>query len=124
MLPLLLDNLPLDIQQQLVTKVTDPQKFGLPYPVPTVAKSESEFNPNGSRLLWRGPMWPSTTWLLMEGLLKHGFKAEATAILDRWIELYRQNGIWEYYNPTTGQGLGQRGLGHVHPHRRYASSGR
>jgi hypothetical protein len=47
----------------------------------------------------------------MEGLLKHGFKSEAGAILDRWIELCMQNGIWEYYNPITGQGLGQKGLG-------------
>ena len=62
-------------------------------------------------LLWRGPMWPATTWLVMEGLLKHGFKAEAAAILDKWSELYLQNGIWEYYNPLTGQGYGQPGLG-------------
>ena len=111
LLPLLLDDLPADIQQKLVTKIKDPGKFWLPYPVPSVARSESVFNPNKSRLLWRGPMWPVTTWLVMEGLLKHGFKTEATAILDRWTELYLQNGIWEYYNPLTGKGLGQKGLG-------------
>ncbi len=111
LLPILLDDLPEDIQQQLVPNIKDPEKFWLPYPVPTVAKSEYAFNPNKSTLLWRGPMWPSTNWLIMEGLLKHGFKAEAAAILDRWVELYLQNGIWEYYNPLTGKGLGQKGLG-------------
>ncbi len=111
LLPLLLDDLPAPIQQKLVAKVKDPAKFWLPYPVPTVAKSESAFNPNRSMLLWRGPMWPATTWLVMEGLIKHGFKAEAAAILDKWSELYLQNGIWEYYNPLTGQGYGQPGLG-------------
>ena len=111
LLPILLDDLPAYIQQKLVKKIKDPEKFWLPYPVPTVAKSELAFDPDESRLLWRGPMWPSTTWLIMEGLLKHGFKVEAAAILDRWSELYLQNGIWEYYNPLTGKGLGQKGLG-------------
>jgi glycogen debranching enzyme len=111
LLPLLLDDLPAPVQQKLVLKIKDPAKFWLPYPVPTVARTESAFNPGASGLLWRGPMWPSTTWLVMEGLLKHGFKAEAAAILDRWSELYLQSGIWEYYNPLTGKGLGQKGLG-------------
>ena len=56
-------------------------------------------------------MWPSTTWLVMEGLLKHGFKQEAEEILNKWIELYLNNGIYEYYNPLSGRGLGQRCLG-------------
>jgi hypothetical protein len=111
LLPILLEDLPKEIQQRLVAKITDPGKFWLRYPIPTVARSESTFNPNKSLLLWRGPMWPATTWLIMEGLLKHGFKGEAGAILDRWSELYLQNGLWEYYNPLTGKGLGQRGLG-------------
>jgi len=111
LLPILLDDLPLYVQQKLVAKIKDPEKFGLPYPVPTVARSEATFNPNESILLWRGPMWPSTTWLVMEGLLKHGFKGEAAAILDRWSDLYMRNGIWEYYNPLIGKGLGQKGLG-------------
>jgi glycogen debranching enzyme len=108
LLPLLLDDLPAPIQQKLVARIKDPEKFWLPYPVPTVARCESEFNPNQCGLLWRGPMWPSMTWLVMEGLIKHGFQAEAAAILDRWTELCMKNGIWEYYNPLTGKGLGQR----------------
>jgi glycogen debranching enzyme len=111
LLPLLLDDLPEYIQQKLVRKIIDPAKFWLAYPVPSVAKSEAAFNPNGSGLLWRGPMWPATTWLVMEGLLKHGFKKEAAAVLDRWTELCLKHGIWEYYNPLTGEGLGEYGLG-------------
>ena len=109
--PLLLDDLPKDMQLQLISRITDPEKFSLPYPIPSVAKSEATFSPHKSRLLWRGPMWPSTTWLVMEGLLKHGFKTEAEAILDQWIEMYLKSGIWEYYNPLTGKGLGQQCLG-------------
>jgi hypothetical protein len=111
LLPILLDDLPKDIQLQLVSKITDPEKFGLPYPIPSVAKSEVTFNPQESRLLWRGPTWPSTTWLIMEGLLKHGFKKEAEEILEKWANMYLRHGIYEYYNPISGQGLGQKCLG-------------
>ena len=63
------------------------------------------------RSLFRNRMWPATTWLVMEGLLKHGFITEAEAILDRWVEMYLRSGIWEYYNTLTGQGMGQECLG-------------
>jgi len=111
LLPILLDGLPKDIQLRLVSKIRDLEKFSLPYPVPSVAKSEVTFNPHKSRLLWRGPMWPSTTWLVMEGLLKHGFVSEAEAILDRWVGMCLKHGIYEYYNPISGQGSGQKCLG-------------
>jgi glycogen debranching enzyme len=111
LLPILCDDLPKDIQLKLVSKIKNPEVFGLPYPIPSVAKSEVTFNPQESKLLWRGPTWPSTSWLIMEGLLKHGFKKEAEVILDRWIKMYLRYGIYEYYNPMSGQGLGQKYLG-------------
>ncbi|MGV9204890.1 MAG: MGH1-like glycoside hydrolase domain-containing protein, partial [Promethearchaeia archaeon] len=82
-----------------------------PYPVPSTAKSEVTFDPTESRLLWRGPTWPCTTWLVMEGLLKHNRKNLAIEILDHWIEMYKQNGIYEYHHPITGEGEGEKGLG-------------
>ena len=109
--PILLDDLPADILENLVSNIRKPDKFRLPFPVPSVARSDSAFNPRESGLLWRGPMWPCSTWLIMEGLLKHGFRAEAKALLDRWIELYLQKGIWEYYDPLSGEGLGQQDFG-------------
>ncbi len=111
LLPLLLDDLPKKFQLELVSKIKSPERFALPYPIPSVAKSEETFSPNESRSLWRGPMWPSTTWLVMEGLLKHGFRREAEEILNKWMEMYFKNGIYEYYNPLSGRGLGQRCLG-------------
>jgi hypothetical protein len=32
-------------------------------------------------------------------------------ILNKWIEMVTQNGIWEHYNPETGRGYGAEGLG-------------
>jgi len=109
--PLLLDSLPQKIEDALIEDLTNPEKFWLPYPVPSVPKNEPTFNPEESRLLWRGPTWPCTTWLVMEGLLKHDHLILAKKILDRWIEMYKKNGIYEYHHPINGKGEGEEGLG-------------
>ncbi|MFO8018952.1 MAG: trehalase family glycosidase [Promethearchaeia archaeon] len=109
--PLLLDNLPHNILEQVVRNLKNHEKFWLQYPVPSTAKSEPTFDPHESRLLWRGPTWPCTTWLVMEGLLNHNYKQLANEILNRWVEMYKKNGIYEYHNPLTGEGEGERGLG-------------
>ncbi len=109
--PLLLDALPKDIQEILVEKIQDPNKFGLPYLVPTTSKSDPAFNPLDSRLMWRGPCWGSTNWIILEGLIKHEYIDVANAILDKWLEMYKKFGISEYHNPLTGEMEGQEGLG-------------
>ena len=109
--PLLLDSIPKELQTKCVDTLLDPEKYWLAYPVPSVPKSEPTFNPNRNRLLWRGTNWPSPTWLITEGLIKHNYLKEANEILDRLIELYENHGVWEYYNPITGEGLGEEGIG-------------
>jgi hypothetical protein len=39
------------------------------------------------------------------------FRGEVVRILNKWIEMVTQNGIWEHYNPETGTGYGAEGLG-------------
>lgn len=109
--PLLLDSLPNHILDKVVENLKDPDKFWLPYPVPSTARSEPTFNPEESRLLWRGPTWPCTTWLVMEGLIKHDLESLAVEILERWIDMYQKNDIYEYHHPITGKGEGEKGLG-------------
>ncbi|MHA1341901.1 MAG: MGH1-like glycoside hydrolase domain-containing protein [Promethearchaeota archaeon] len=109
--PLLLSNLPKDLCDKVVKNIKDPKKFWTPYPVPSCARSELAFNPNDSRLMWRGPTWGSTNWLIMEGLIKHGYIDLAKEILNRWLDMYMKFGIYEYHNPLTGEGEGQEGLG-------------
>ena len=31
--------------------------------------------------------------------------------MNKWIEMVKQKGIWEHYNPDTGNGYGAEGLG-------------
>jgi len=121
--PLLLSSLPAEALEEIVQLLRDENEFGTQYMVPTVAKSESEYNPIANTLLlWRGPIWGFTNWFIMEGLEKHGkrycqFKAksnsrdEVSRILTKWISMVQENGLWEHYNPETGKGYGAEGLG-------------
>ena len=36
---------------------------------------------------------------------------DVAVILNKWLEMVTQNGIWEHYNPETGRGYGAEGLG-------------
>jgi hypothetical protein len=109
--PLLLESLPANILDKLISNLKDPEKFWLPHPVPSVAKSEPTFNPLRSRLLWRGTTWPVDQWFVMEGLIAHGHEDIAKELLDKWVNTYLEHGVWEYYNPLTGEGLGEEGIG-------------
>jgi neutral trehalase len=112
LMPLVLDSIPAECQESIVqTQILDPKRFWAPFVLPSVSLAESTFNPNASRLLWRGPVWPSTVWIVMQGLLKHNYTDVANRIIDNWIDLYLKSGVWEYYNPLTGAGLGEEGLG-------------
>lgn len=114
LMPLLLDEIPDDMRQKIIANLTDPQKFWLKYPIPSTSISEETFRPYEYRLLWRGPTWPCTNWLVMEGLLKQGEDKIANEILDKWIALYIENGIYEYHDPLTGEASGEEGLGMSH----------
>ncbi len=109
--PLLLKRIPSALQTKVITRLTDPDLFQTPYPIPSTAKAEETFNPHQNRLLWRGPVWPCTVWLVLEGLLFHGHNELVKSHLEKWLNLYMKNGIFEYFNPLTGEGLGEEGLG-------------
>ncbi|HME52168.1 MAG TPA: trehalase family glycosidase [Candidatus Lokiarchaeia archaeon] len=109
--PLLLETIPDEMLEAVLENLQNPEKFLLSYPIPSVAKSEPSFNPNRNRLLWRGTTWPIDQWFVMEGLINHGRENIAQQLLESWIDLYKKHGIWEYYNPLTGEGLGEEGIG-------------
>jgi hypothetical protein len=55
---------------------------------------------------WRGPVWINTNWLLMNGLLRYGFKEKAESVCHDIIELVRRWGFHEYFDPHKGTGYG------------------
>jgi Glycosyl hydrolase family 63 C-terminal domain len=71
--PLLLSSLPSEALDEIVRLLEDENEFGTPHMIPTVAKSEKEYNPVANTLLlWRGPIWGFTNWFIMYGLEQHG----------------------------------------------------
>lgn len=73
------------------------------YPVPTTALDSSWFNPEN---YWLGPVWISTNWMLIQGLLDGGSEGLAEDLSHRTLDLVTRSGYREYFNPLTGQGYG------------------
>ena len=70
----------------------------------TVAKSSAAFDP---RNYWRGPVWININWFLIRGLERCGLEAEADGLRRLTLALVSRSGFVEYYEPTTGEPLGQ-----------------
>lgn len=116
LVPIILD-LPKSIVNNLVKKhVLNHEEFDLPFPIPTVARSEPSFLPYpktlaGEPIIWRGPTWINTNWYIVQGLKKHGYKKEAKKIVDKSVDLVRTSGYREFFNPLTGEGYGAKNFG-------------
>ena len=55
---------------------------------------------------WRGPVWININWFLMRGLEDYGYDKDAQRLRQTIVELCRKEGFSEYFDPTTGEGLG------------------
>jgi hypothetical protein len=89
--------------KHLTRMLADPGLFGAPHPVPTVPLTSGWFNPVR---YWQGPTWVNTNWLIIDGLRRYGFTAEAEALRTRTLQLVGRSGFYEYYNPLTGEPAG------------------
>ena len=111
LLPLILPALPGHIFATLLERLIDPDEFWLPYPVPSVARSESSFRPDRTWLIWRGPLSMNTNWFLLRGLRLHGRADVAHEIAARSRELVLRHGFNEFYNPLSGEPVGAETFG-------------
>jgi glycogen debranching enzyme len=82
------------------------EEFNLDYPIPSVAKSETCFDPHDSRYLWRGPTWPVINWFLHRSFKANGFDKEAKHLYQAMKDLIEKSGFREFYNPFNGKGYG------------------
>ena len=102
---------------QLIAKhLLNPQEFWTNYPIPSVSRSESYYTPNETplykvKLLWRGPTWINTNWLIVQGLKKHGQDKIADQIIEKTVGMIQKWGFREYYNPETGEGYRRQDFG-------------
>lgn len=89
--------------KKLVDDLTNSHAFWLKYPVPSVPRNVRTFD---QYRYWQGPTWVNTNWLIIDGLQRMGFTKEAEQLKSKTISMIDERGIWEYYNPLDGHGLG------------------
>jgi len=109
--PLALPDLPEHIGRRLVEEhLLDPERFWLPFPVPSVSAADPTFSVHdtafGIRRYWRGPTWINAAWLVWLGMVRLGYDEEAGELARRLADLVGASGLREYYDPHTGAGMG------------------
>lgn len=110
LMPLILPDLPQYYVDALIRHLVHPGEFATPFPVPSVARSDSNFTPTnrvgGKRFIWRGALSLNTSWFLIHGLRAHGKDGIAETIAGKTRRLVWQHGFSEFYNPLTGEPVG------------------
>lgn len=112
--PIVLPGTPAEVSKKIIEKhLFNKDEFDLPFPIPSLSKSEKTFNPSAAEswffdFLWRGPTWPMQNWFLYKWLLTNGYKDPAEKLLFSLKKLVGLSGFREYYNPFTGKGYGAK----------------
>jgi hypothetical protein len=111
--PLALPDLPEQIGRRLVEEhLLNEREFLTPVAPPSVAVAEPSYEPGGGhgpiRRYWRGPTWVNSAWMAWLGLRRLGYEAEAQRLADGLIATVAREGLREYYDPRTGNGLGAK----------------
>jgi glycogen debranching enzyme len=89
----------------LVKQLENDHMFGPAYPVPSVPLNSPWFTPTG---YWQGPTWFNTNWLIIDGLKRYGYHDHAAALKEIMLELTKDHGFSEYFNPLDGSPHGAR----------------
>ncbi|MDO5035343.1 MAG: trehalase family glycosidase [Porphyromonas sp.] len=89
---------------RLVAHLEDESEFARPHPVPSLSADNPKYRPNGR--YWQGGVWPSTNYMVINGLTKKGYHTLAYQIAARHyqavMEVYKRSGtFYEYYAPET-----------------------
>ena len=79
-LPLLCGAASPEQAQALARHLRNPETFGTPFPVPSVAACQAR---DEAKDMWRGPVWINLNWLIAEGLDRYGFTELSTELRDK-----------------------------------------
>ncbi|MDX1535389.1 MAG: hypothetical protein R3346_01325 [Candidatus Spechtbacterales bacterium] len=108
--PLLIEDLPKEIELSIIEKLTDPKIFWTPYPIPSVPRNHPEYNPGSSYPLWRGQSWICINWFIIKALAAKGYKDIARELAEKSTKMVEMSGFNECYNPETGAPLRVKNL--------------
>ncbi|MBS3821082.1 MAG: glycoside hydrolase family 37 [Phycisphaerae bacterium] len=88
----------------------DERTFNAPYGVRTLSKLEKMYHlkASGNPSTWRGPIWGVSNYMVWSGLVRYGFRSEATELAEKTIRLFgrdieRFGTLHEYYQPENGE---------------------
>lgn len=109
--PLILPGLP-GAHAAAIMAEAESARFGLPertgVPLPSYDRTAPDFD---TLRYWRGPVWFNVNWLLHLGMLRHGYHDQAERLTTAMLRLVHRAGMFEYFNPETGQGIGAPSFG-------------
>ncbi len=89
--------------EQLVALLNNKHVFGSRYPVATVPLNSTWFHPLA---YWQGPTWLNTNWMIIDGLKRYKFHAEAEALTASTVEIIKRSGFYEYFSPLDAEPAG------------------
>jgi len=117
---------PAKIRRVIESHILNPEEYNGKYPIPTVAYNDPRYYkqkpPRQAETggLWRGNIWMPEAWVVVKGLYKYGYEAEADAIARRLIDMMEHQEQWscdhpqfafspaEYYDSRTGEAMNNR----------------
>ncbi len=108
LIPLILDGLPLNKATCLVEDhLLNPKEFWTKNPVPQISMDEKS-TISSNQDSWKNSSRMITNWLIIKGLLKHGFINIAQELLEKTLNMIKRNGFRETYHCQEDKGFGAR----------------
>jgi hypothetical protein len=92
-----------DEQKRAVAAEVERWCEGMAVGLPTTPASWPGFEP---KRYWRGPVWAVVNWLISDGLRANGLGDLARRLERSTVQAIERAGFAEYFDPTTGEGLG------------------
>ena len=94
--------LPKEIREKLYDGLIEENRFLTEYGLATESLTSDFYEDDG---YWRGPIWAPSTALIVDGLIRSGYKEFGLEIAERYLKMANKNGMAENFNAKTGEGL-------------------
>ena len=94
--------LPKAVREKVAEALAPDGRFVTRYGPATESPQSPLYVPDG---YWRGPIWGSSTVLVVDGLARAGFRPQAREVARRYCDMCLKSGFAENYNADTGEPL-------------------
>jgi glycogen debranching enzyme len=108
---------PEQAKRMVAENYKDTRTFNAKYGVRTLSKLEKMYSLKASSnpSNWWGPIWGISNYMTYRGLLKYGYKKEATELAYKTITLFgddfkKEGALHEYYDPDSGAPIMNKGF--------------